>query len=107
MPVFAGLPVRQCQELVRTSVVRGHQPRPLLEDQQFRLDAHIDYFDYFAASRLTALTANCTLAGDPIVQAIIHDELVRLRGRMQFRDVEPARGLEPLTFRLQGGCSAN
>jgi AcrR family transcriptional regulator len=43
------------------------------------LDAHIDFF---AANRLTVLTANRTLSGDPIIQAIINDELAVLRRRM-------------------------
>lgn len=43
------------------------------------LDAHIDYFE---ANRRTVLTANRTLSGDPVIQAIIDDELCALRGRM-------------------------
>ncbi|MEP6649618.1 MAG: TetR/AcrR family transcriptional regulator [Lapillicoccus sp.] len=43
------------------------------------LDAHIDYF---VANRSAVLTANRTLAGDPIIQAIISDELAVLRERV-------------------------
>jgi AcrR family transcriptional regulator len=52
---------------------------PLVDLVSAGLDAHIDYF---AANRLTVLAANRTLAGDPIVQAIINDELAVLRRRM-------------------------
>jgi AcrR family transcriptional regulator len=52
---------------------------PLIDAVSTGLDAHIDYF---AAHRLTVLTANRTLAGDPLIQAIIDDELAVLRGRM-------------------------
>ncbi|HVV08921.1 helix-turn-helix domain-containing protein [Amycolatopsis sp.] len=52
-------PARSLDELVRTG-----------------LDAHLDYF---AANRLTVLAANRTLAGDPVIQAIINDELTTLR----------------------------
>jgi hypothetical protein len=43
------------------------------------LDAHIDYF---LANRHTVLAANRVLAGDPMIQAIISDELAELRRRM-------------------------
>ncbi|MET8751172.1 TetR/AcrR family transcriptional regulator [Streptomyces sp. NPDC059104] len=43
------------------------------------LDTHIDYF---AANRNTVLAANRTLAGDPVVQAIIDDELAGLRAHL-------------------------
>lgn len=52
---------------------------PLTDTVSAGLDAHIDYF---AANRLTVLAANRTLAGDPLIQAIIDDELAVLRGRM-------------------------
>ena len=52
---------------------------PMADAVSAGLDAHIDYF---AAHRLTVLTANRTLAGDPLIQAIIDDELAVLRGRM-------------------------
>ena len=43
------------------------------------LDAHIDYF---TANRQTVLAANRDLAGDPVIQAIITDELAVLRQRL-------------------------
>lgn len=43
------------------------------------LDAHIDYF---VANRHTVLAANRSLAGDPVIQAIINDELTILRERL-------------------------
>jgi len=52
---------------------------PLEEAVSAGLDAHIDYF---AANRCTVLTANRTLCGDPVIQAIINDELSALRARM-------------------------
>lgn len=52
---------------------------PVAETISAALDAHIDYF---AAHRLTVLAANRTLAGDPLIQAIIDDELTVLRARM-------------------------
>jgi AcrR family transcriptional regulator len=52
---------------------------PLAETVSAGLDAHIAYFE---ANRLTVLAANRTLAGDPLIQAIIDDELAVLRARM-------------------------
>ncbi|HJP73516.1 MAG TPA: helix-turn-helix domain-containing protein [Pseudonocardiaceae bacterium] len=52
---------------------------PLADAVSSGLDAHIDYF---ATNRLTVLAANRTLAGDPLIQAIIDDELAVLRGRI-------------------------
>lgn len=52
---------------------------PLIDTVSAGLDAHIDYF---AANRLTVLAANRTLSGDPLIQAIIDDELAVLRARM-------------------------
>lgn len=43
------------------------------------LDAHIDYF---VANRNTVLAANRVLAGDPVIQAVITDELAVLRQRV-------------------------
>lgn len=58
---------------------RLDQTRPFLEQVAEGLDAH---FDYFEANRNTVLAANRTLAGDPVIQAIIGDELAELRRRM-------------------------
>jgi AcrR family transcriptional regulator len=43
------------------------------------LDAHLDYFE---ANRHAVVTANRTLAGDPLIQTIINDELIELRDRL-------------------------
>ncbi|MFJ8386572.1 TetR/AcrR family transcriptional regulator [Streptomyces sp. NPDC094438] len=51
----------------------------LLEQLSAGLDIH---FDYFAANRHTVLAANRVLAGDPVIQAIITDELAELRRRV-------------------------
>ena len=45
---------------------------PIAEQVAAGLDAHLDYF---VANRRTVLAANRVLAGDPVVQAIITDEL--------------------------------
>ncbi|WP_438295358.1 TetR/AcrR family transcriptional regulator [Streptomyces sp. HUAS TT7] len=58
----------------------------LLEQLSAGLDVH---FDYFAANRHTVLAANRVLAGDPVIQAIINDELAELSRR-----VLDATGLE-------------
>lgn len=52
---------------------------PLAEQVTAGLDAHIDYF---IENRNTVLAANRVLAGDPVIQAIISDELAVLRQRM-------------------------
>ncbi|MFI7120769.1 TetR/AcrR family transcriptional regulator [Amycolatopsis sp. NPDC049868] len=52
---------------------------PVLEQVTVGLDAHIDYF---VANRNTVLAANRTLAGDPMIQAVIDDELAVLRRRL-------------------------
>ncbi|MER7672463.1 helix-turn-helix domain-containing protein [Kitasatospora sp. NPDC096128] len=43
------------------------------------LDAHLDHF---IANRHTVLAANRVLAGDPVIQTIITEELDALRGRL-------------------------
>lgn len=52
---------------------------PLAEQVAAGLDVHIEYF---AANRHTVLAANRTLAGDPVIQAIITGELTELRKRV-------------------------
>jgi hypothetical protein len=47
----------------------------MLEQVAAGLDAHIDYF---VANRHTVLAANRVLSGDPVIQAIISDELAEL-----------------------------
>jgi AcrR family transcriptional regulator len=60
----------------------------LTEQVAAGLDAH---FDYFVANRLTVLAANRVLSGDPMIQAIISDELAELRRRildaLDFKDL--------------------
>ncbi|MGY4957057.1 TetR/AcrR family transcriptional regulator [Streptomyces nigrescens] len=53
--------------------------RPVGEQLRAGLDAHIDYF---AANRNTVLAANRVLAGDPVIQTVITDELTELRRRL-------------------------
>ncbi|MFG2289549.1 TetR/AcrR family transcriptional regulator [Streptomyces sp. NPDC048595] len=52
---------------------------PVAEQLTAGLDAHIDYF---VAHRNTVLAANRVLAGDPVIQAVITDELAVLRQRL-------------------------
>lgn len=52
---------------------------PVAEQIAAGLDAYIDYFE---ANRNTALAASRTLAGDPIIQAILQEELDLLRQRI-------------------------
>ncbi|MFE9403349.1 TetR/AcrR family transcriptional regulator [Streptomyces sp. NPDC006530] len=62
--------------LDRTPVDPAHS---LLAQLSAGLDVH---FDYFAANRNTVLAANRVLAGDPVIQAIITDELAELSRRV-------------------------
>ncbi|MGA4843607.1 TetR/AcrR family transcriptional regulator [Streptomyces sp. G45] len=75
--LFAGV-YRQAADrlLERTRIERGV---PLERQLAAGLDAHIDYF---VAHRNTVLAANRTLAGDPVIQAVIADELSELRSRL-------------------------
>jgi AcrR family transcriptional regulator len=52
---------------------------PLWDQVSAGLDEHIDYF---VANRNTVLAANRVLAGDPVIQAVITDELAVLRRRV-------------------------
>ncbi|MFG3255801.1 TetR/AcrR family transcriptional regulator [Streptomyces sp. NPDC048172] len=51
----------------------------LVEQLTQGLDAH---FDYFIANRQAVLAANRVLAGDPVIQTIMTDELDALRARL-------------------------
>ncbi|QEU92905.1 TetR/AcrR family transcriptional regulator [Streptomyces kanamyceticus] len=51
----------------------------LVEQLAQGLDAH---FDYFIANRHAVLAANRVLAGDPVIQTIMTDELDALRARL-------------------------
>ncbi|MCP2169753.1 TetR/AcrR family transcriptional regulator [Goodfellowiella coeruleoviolacea] len=52
---------------------------PVVEQIAAGLEAHLDYF---LANRNTILAANRVLAGDPVIQAVITDELAVLRQRL-------------------------
>ncbi|UKY54508.1 TetR/AcrR family transcriptional regulator [Streptomyces inhibens] len=54
---------------------------PVVEQLSAGLDVHIDYF---VANRNTVLAANRVLAGDPVIQAVITDELAELRRRLLY-----------------------
>jgi len=75
--LFAAIYQRTADRLLDTA--RLDPALPLADAVAAGLDAHIDYF---ATHRLTVLAANRTLAGDPMIQAIIDDELAELRARM-------------------------
>jgi AcrR family transcriptional regulator len=75
--LFAAIYQRAADRLLAESEL--DPTMPLAETASSGLDAHIDYF---AANRLTVLAANRALAGDPIIQAIINEELAVLRGRL-------------------------
>lgn len=75
--LFAAIYRRAAERLLENSHL--DPDLPLAEAVSAALDAHIDYF---AAHRRTVLAANRTLAGDPMIQAIIDDELAVLRARM-------------------------
>jgi AcrR family transcriptional regulator len=75
--LFAAIYQRAADRLVVAS-----DPQPgntLVEQVAIGLDAHIDYF---VAHRHTVLAANRALAGDPVIQAIISEELAVLRSRL-------------------------
>jgi AcrR family transcriptional regulator len=75
--LFAGVYQLAADQLL--DVTRIDPDLPLEPQVVAGLDAHIDYF---LANRSAVLTANRTLAGDPIIQAIIGDELAVLRERV-------------------------
>jgi AcrR family transcriptional regulator len=75
--LFAAIYRRAADRLL--DVAKLDPSLPMMDTVSAGLDAHIDYF---AANRLTVLTANRTLAGEPMIQTIIDDELGVLRGRM-------------------------
>ncbi|RCH70186.1 TetR/AcrR family transcriptional regulator [Streptomyces sp. SDr-06] len=85
--LFAAIYQRASDRLLDGSPI---DPALSLRDQ---LSAGLDvHFDYFAANRHTVLAANRVLAGDPVIQAIIDDELAELSRR-----VLDATGLEGRT----------
>jgi AcrR family transcriptional regulator len=75
--LFAAIYQRAAAQLLEgTQVDPG---KPVVEWVAEGLDLHIDYF---VANSHTVLAANRTLAGDPVIQSIISDELGALRHRM-------------------------
>jgi AcrR family transcriptional regulator len=72
--LFAAVYARAADQLV--AVTDLHPGRPLLEQVTAGLEAHLDYF---VENRTTVLAANLQLAGDPVIQRIISDELEILR----------------------------
>jgi AcrR family transcriptional regulator len=75
--LFAAVYRAAAQDLLAASVLPGE--RPLREEVAEGLDAHLRYFE---ENRHAVLAANRTLAGDPVVAAIISDELAVLRDRL-------------------------
>lgn len=75
--LFAGVYERAAQRLLAATTL--DDDTPLLDQVAAGLDAHIDYF---TENRQTVLAANRDLAGDPVIQAIITDELAVLRQRL-------------------------
>lgn len=75
--LFAAIYQRAADRLLEVTVL---DPKlPLVDQVADGLDAHIDYF---VENRHTVLTANRALSGDPVIQAIISDELAVLRHRL-------------------------
>jgi AcrR family transcriptional regulator len=75
--LFAAIYRRAAEQLLEST---AFDPRAnSFEQVTAGLEAHIAYF---IANRHTVLAANVTLAGDPLIQAIISDELAEIRHRM-------------------------
>ncbi len=75
--LFAAIYQRAADHLLAVSEL--DPTLPMAEQVSAGLDAHIDYF---VGNRHTVLAANRVLSGDPMIQAIISDELTELRRRM-------------------------
>ncbi|AHH98013.1 TetR/AcrR family transcriptional regulator [Kutzneria albida] len=75
--LFAGIYQQAADRLLAQSEI--DPAGPIVQQVRAALDAHIDYFE---ANRHAVLAANRELVGDPVIQAIITDELGVLRGRM-------------------------
>ncbi|HET6499753.1 MAG TPA: helix-turn-helix domain-containing protein [Amycolatopsis sp.] len=82
--LFAAIYQRAADRLLAETVL--DPALPLAGQVAAGLDAHIDYFE---ANRTTVLAANRVLAGDPVIQAVITEEMAVLRRR-----VLDAAGLE-------------
>ncbi|MBF6507627.1 TetR/AcrR family transcriptional regulator [Nocardia farcinica] len=75
--LFAAIYRRAADELLETATVDPAEP--VVDQVSAGLDAHLDHF---VANRQTVLAANRTLSGDPMIQAIIADEMAQLRQRI-------------------------
>lgn len=75
--LFASVYQQAARQLLADTVL--DPGKPLLEQLSAGLDTH---FDYFIAHRHTVLAANRLLVGDPVIQAVITDELAVLRARL-------------------------
>ena len=75
--LFAAVYRQAAEHLLSHTVLTPGQP--LAGQLAVGLDAH---FDYFEANPCAVITANRTLAGDPVIQAIIAEELSELRQRI-------------------------
>ncbi|WP_285488739.1 TetR/AcrR family transcriptional regulator [Amycolatopsis taiwanensis] len=75
--LFAAIYRRAADDLLAVNTI--DPAGSILEQVSAGLDAHLDYF---VANRQTVLTANRVLSGDPMIQAIISDELAELRRRL-------------------------
>jgi AcrR family transcriptional regulator len=75
--LFAAIYQRAADRLLAATEVDPNVPVAL--QVSAGLDAHLDYF---AANRHTVLAANRVLSGDPMIQAIISEELAELRRRL-------------------------
>lgn len=77
LDLFAAIYQRAVDRLLAATVLDPNLP--LSEQVNAGLDAHIDYF---VDNRHAVLAANRVLAGDPVIQAIISEELAILRQRL-------------------------
>ncbi|MFC5910572.1 TetR/AcrR family transcriptional regulator [Streptacidiphilus monticola] len=75
--LFAAVYQQAAQQLLAST--RFDPQATLVEQLAQGLDAHLDYF---IANRNAVLTANRVLAGDPVIQTIMTDELDALRARL-------------------------
>lgn len=75
--LFAAVYQAAAEDLLGASELVGD--RPLEDEVRAGLEAHLRYFE---THRHTVLAANRSLAGDPVIGAIISDELSVLRGRL-------------------------
>lgn len=75
--LFTAIYERAAKKLVAATTFDSHLP--LAKQIDAALEAH---FDYFVANRNTVLTANRVLAGDPVIESIIGDQLSQIARRL-------------------------